>query len=84
MLTLRQIIVILAAIRGLHYGIKGINSWLISPLQLVFVIINLVIEILAQVFIAYRFTGLFILWLLFIDEEIQDLMKKFIKVDNNK
>ena len=84
MLTLRQIIVILAAIRGLRYGIKGINSWLISPLQLVFVIINLVIEILAQVFIAYRFTGLFILWLLFIDEDIQQIMKKFIKVDNNK
>lgn len=85
MLTLRQIVVILAAIRGLHYGIKGLNSWLLSPLQLVFLIINLVIEILAQVFIAYKFTGLFILWLLVIDEEIQKLVKKFIEVyKNNK
>lgn len=78
MLTLHQIIIALALIQGYRYGTKEVNSYSLSSFQLT-IIINLVAEILIQVFIAYKFPILFILCIFIRESDIKMLVNWLIK-----
>jgi hypothetical protein len=79
MLSLRQIVILIALIQSLQYGIKEYNLHYLSPLRIVFLLFNIVTEILIRVFMAYKFTNLFIFWMLVTDKKIQNLFNKLIK-----
>ena len=71
MLSLRQLIIVLAVIQGYQYGTKEVKFYPLSSFQLTMIIINLIAEILAQVFIAYKFPILFILCIFIRESDIK-------------
>jgi hypothetical protein len=73
MLTVHQFVMIIAAIRAFQSGIKDNHvSSFIS-------IINLITEVIAQVFIAYKFPLLFVSLVIMGDPLFQDTIKYLYK-----
>lgn len=79
MLSLQQLIIVLAVIQGYQYGMKGVEFNSLSSFQLTMVIMNLFAEIMAQVFIAYKFPILFILCIFIRESDIKMLVNWLIK-----
>jgi hypothetical protein len=79
MLELNQIMVIFAVIQGVQIGAKDEKLYKITLLKTIFLLINIVFEIITRAFIAYNFTGLFILWLLVSDPEVREISYKILE-----
>jgi hypothetical protein len=84
MLSLRQLLVILAAIQGFQYGARELNLYYLSPLRIIVLLINIITEVILRVFIAYNFPKIFIFWLLVTDKEFQRFIGYIVSQIKNK
>lgn len=78
MLSFHNFVIIFAAITVAISGVKKIK-WNLNPFFMFLSIMNLVAEILSQVFIAYKFPILFVSWIIISDPLFQDTMKYLYK-----
>lgn len=83
MLSLHQIIMIYAAIQAFQSGRKSIK-WSANPIFLFMTIINLIAEILTQVFMAYKFPLLFVSWMIITDPFYQRLLTRLLEKLKNE
>lgn len=83
--TIHQFVMLMAAISTAASGAKKI-TWSAHPVLLSLSIMNLIAEILTQVYIVYKFPLLFVSYAVVSDPLFQDIMKKtytkFIKKTN--
>lgn len=83
MLTVHQFVMVISAIRAFQSGISGIK-WLANPFFLSLSIMNLIVELLAQVFMAYKFPLLFVSLVIIgnplFQREARRLLTKLVKI----
>jgi hypothetical protein len=78
MYTVHQIVIIMAAISTAISGAKRI-TWSVNPLLIFLSVMNLIAEIMTQVFIVYKFPLLFVSYVVVTDPVFQTIMKKIYK-----
>ena len=83
MLSIHNFVIIFTAISVAISGAKRIK-WHLNPVFMFFSIMNLVAEILTQVFIAYKFPVLFVSWIIISDPLFQDIIKYLYKCITSK
>ena len=75
MYVVHQFVIIMAAISTAISGAKRI-TWSVHPALLFLSIMNLIAEVITQVFIVYKFPLLFVSYVVVTDPLFQDIMKK--------
>lgn len=78
MVSIHNLVIIFSAISVAISGAKRIKGHL-NPVFMFLSIINLVADILTQVFIAYKFPVLFVSWIIISDPLFQDIIKYLYK-----
>lgn len=79
MLTIHKFIIVFAAITTAITGAKNIR-WHLNPVFIFIEIMNIIGDILTQIFIAYKFPLLFVSWRIISDPLFQDIIKKYINI----
>jgi hypothetical protein len=77
MITFVQFGIIMAAINATIEGAKRI-TWSVNPISLCLSVMNLIAEIIIQVFIVYKFPLLFVSYVVVTDPLFQTIVKKYI------